>query len=158
MNPKENDSDFCQPKTNKNTLDESNQETISGQPELFAELLSMFDDIPFNNFIVEGTWIHVKADKGATSNTFSFERSSTTGMLWKIQDTYLSADISFHAQAHAKLRVSAGTIVDFIPHPLNMRAKSVELSTNGVAITMTHTDNIKVSNMINILFEKISQA
>ena len=57
MNPKENDSDFCQPKTNKNTLDESNQETISGQPELFAELLSMFDDIPFNNFIVEGTWI-----------------------------------------------------------------------------------------------------
>ena len=73
-------------------------------------------------------------------------------MLWKIEDSYLSAKISVHTQANEEL--SAGTIVDFIPCPLNTWAKSVELSINGVAITVSHTDNLEVSNMTNILFEQ----
>ena len=73
-------------------------------------------------------------------------------MLWTIQDSYLSAKISLCTQNDAKL--SAGTIVDFIPRPLNTWSKSVQLSINRVAITVSHTDNLEVSNMINILFEK----
>lgn len=55
MDAKENNSNFHPPKTNKNAFDESNQDTISGQPELFAEPLNMFDDIPFNDSVMEGT-------------------------------------------------------------------------------------------------------
>ena len=79
INVQENDSNFPRPKaSNKNTLNKTNQEPINGIPELFAELLSMFDNIPFNDPIVEGTWIHVKADEGLTSDLFSFETQSTT--------------------------------------------------------------------------------
>ena len=123
-------------------MDENSQETISGEPELFAELLTSLDDIPFNDFIVELMWFHMKEDESSTSDAISFKISSMTGMLWKIQDSYLSA------------KVSAETIVDFIPRPLNTWAKLVELSINGVAVTVTQTDNLKVFSMINILFEK----
>ena len=44
--------------------------------------------------------------------------------------------------------------MDFIPRPLNMQSRSVKLSINGVAITVSRTSNLEVSNMINILFEK----
>ena len=144
MNVSENKSNFhtSNPQQmHKSVLDENNQ-TISSVRELFAEALSMFDDVQFNDSIVESTWFYIKADKSSTSDTFSFEKSSTTGMLWKIQDSYLSA------------KACTGTIVDFIPRPLNTWAKSVELSINGVAVTVTDTDNLKVSSMINILVEK----
>ena len=89
MNAQEKDSHFPWPKTsNKNTLNKSNQEQINGILELFVELFSMFDDIPFNDSIMEGTWTHVKVDKGLTSDSFLFERQSLTGMLWKIQDSF----------------------------------------------------------------------
>ena len=96
----------------------------------------MFYDTPFNDSIMEGTWIHAKADKGVTLDTFLFEKQSKTGMLWKIQDTYLSAKISLCTQVDTKL--SAGTIVDFIPLPLNIWSKSIELSINRVASTVSH--------------------
>ena len=114
----------------------------------------MFDNIPFNNSIVESTWFHIKADESSTSNTFLFEKSSTTDMLWKIKDSSLSAKISLGMQANVKL--SAGTILDFTPRPLNTWAKSVELFINEVTVTVTHTVSLKVSSMINILLKKKS--
>ena len=145
ISAQENDLSFPRSKlSDKNTLDESNREPINDIPEP----LSMFDNILFNDSIVEGTWIHIKADEGGICDTFLFERQSTTGMLWKIQDSYLMAKISLHTQNNAKW--SAGTIVDFIPRPLNTWLISIKLSINRVAITVSHTDNLEVSNMINI--------
>ena len=116
--------------------------TINGVLELFPEPSSMFDNIVFDDSIVELTWFHIKVDESSTSNTFSFKKSSMTGMLWKIQDSYFSA------------KLSTGTIVNFIPRSLSTWAKLVELSINRGMVTVTHTNNLKVSSMINILLKK----
>ena len=124
----------------KYILDETNQELIADQLELFPEPLSMFGDIPLNNLMVKLTWLNIKADKGTTFDTFSFKKALTTSSLWEIQDSYLLGKVSLCTAADGKL--SAGIIVDYTPHPLNTWSRSVEISMNRVAITVTHPDNL----------------
>ena len=70
-------------------FNQKNQELIAGQPELFPDPMSMFDQLPYNDSIVEKTLIHIKAREDADSDTFMFTRLSVTGNLWKLQDTYM---------------------------------------------------------------------
>ena len=68
-------------------LNETNQELISGQPELLPDSMTMFDQLPYNDSIVEKTLIHIKAREDADSDTFTFAGPSVTGNLWNLQDT-----------------------------------------------------------------------
>ena len=53
----------------------------------------MFDQLPYNDSIVEKTLFHIKAREDADSDTFMFTKPSVASNLWKLQDTYLSATI-----------------------------------------------------------------
>ena len=70
-------------------LHRRNQEPIVGQPKLFPDPMTMFNQLPYNDSIVEKTLIHIKAREDADSDTFMFTRPSVTGNLWKLQDIFL---------------------------------------------------------------------
>ena len=99
------------------------------------------------------TLVRMKAREDADSDTFTFTRPQVTSNLWKLQDSYMSAKISFRV-GNADNKLSARTIVDYMPQPLNCRAKSFELSLNGVAMTVAHSNSMEVTNAINLLMEK----
>ena len=76
--------------------------------------MTIFNQLPYNDSIVEKTLVNIKAREDADSDTFMFTRPSVTGNLWKLQDTYMSAKISFRV-GNANNKLSAGTIVDYVP-------------------------------------------
>ena len=94
-------------------LHQRNQEPIAGQTELFPDPMTMFNRLPYNDSIVEKTLIHIKAREDADSDTFTSTRPSFTGNLWKLQDTCMSAKISFRV-GNTNNKLSARTIVDYI--------------------------------------------
>ena len=116
--------------------------------------MTMFSRLPYNDSIVEKTLVHIKAREDPDSDTFTFTRPSVTGSLWKLQDSYMSAKISFRVGNNNQL--SAGAIVDYVPLLLNCWAKSFELSLNGIAMTVAHSNSMEVTNAINLLMEKKS--
>ena len=68
-----------------------------------------------------------------------------------LQDT--AAKISFRV-GNNNNKLSAITIVDYIPRLLNCRAKSFKLNLNGFAMTVAHSNSMEVTNAINLLMEK----
>ena len=74
------------------------------------------------------------------------------GGLIKLLDTYVTADISVRTSGRAKL--NASTICDYIPWPLASWWKSVDVVANGVALSVSHTDNLIVSSIFSRLFER----
>ena len=58
------------------------------------------------------------------------------GGLTKLQDTYLSADISIRKSNGNKL--NASTICDYVPRPLTSWWKSIDVAANGVSLSVSH--------------------
>ena len=82
-----------------------------------------------------------------------FTRPSVTGNLWKLQDTYMSAKMSFRV-GNANNKLFAGIIKDYVARLLDCWAKSFELCLNRVAMAIAHSNSMEVTNLINLLMEK----
>ena len=44
------------------------------------------------------------------------------------------------------------TLVDYLLHPLNTWAKSIELAVNGLNVTTAHTNNLEISYLLNLSY------
>ena len=138
--------------SNKNStlsVSEKNQESISGDPKLFPLPLAMMRNFPRNDNITDNNWQVIKTIENSLSESYTFEKSSFTGSIIKIKDCYFSADAMLKKGAAL---LKASTKVDFLPRPLNSWAKSIQLGINSVNVTIAHTDNMGICNLINLLY------
>ena len=106
--------------------------------------MAKFNRLTYNDSIVEKIPVHLKAREDV---------DSVAGNSWKLQDTYMSAKFSFRVGNNDN-KLSAGTMVDCIPQPLNCWARSFKLSLKGVAMMVAHSNSMEVTNAINLLMEK----
>ena len=65
----------------------------------------------------------------------------------------MSAKIFFRV-GNNNNKLSAGTTVNYVLRLLNCWAKSLELSLNGIAMMVAHSNSMEVTNAINLLMEK----
>ena len=127
-------------------LGESEKGPVVGHTVMFYEPVEMFERIPFNNSLKEKSWVHLKASEGDLS-TYMFLKKMQVGGLIKLLDTYVTADISIRKRNN---KLNASTICDYLPQPLISWWKSVDVAVNGVAASVSHTDNLIVSNIFHI--------
>ena len=122
----------------------NDNQNIVGYTVMFYEPMEMFERIPFNN--------DLKGNEGEMSMYYTFLKKMLSGGLIKLLDTYVTADISVRTSTGAKL--NANTICNYVPRPLASWWKSTDVALNIVALSMSHTDNLIVSNVFLHLFER----
>lgn len=71
-------------------LDNTNQEMIHDDNELFHEILEMFDDVPINDQVIEKVLIKISPSEKEDSETFTFDYSGSGGGILKLDDSYVS--------------------------------------------------------------------
>ena len=124
----------------------SDNQNVVGLRVMFYEPMEMFERIPFNDSLKEKSWVHLKASNGETS-TYTFLKKVQGGGLIKLHNTYVTADISVRTSTGNKL--NASTICNDVPRPLASWWKSIDVSLNSVALSVSHTDNLIVSNVFS---------
>ena len=127
----------------------SDNQNVVGYTVIFYEPMEMFERIPFNNSLKEKLWVHLKASKGETSTYYTFLTKMQGGGLILLLDTYVTANISVRKSNGNKL--NASTICDYVSQPLTSWWKSIDVAVNGVALSVSHTDNLIVSNVFSHL-------
>ena len=120
----------------------SDNQNVVGHTVMFYEPMEMFEKIPFNDSLKEKSWVHLRASEGETSTHYTFLKKMQGCGLIKLLDSYVTADIAVRTAGGNKL--NAGTICDYFPHPLTSWWKSVDVAANGVALVVSHTDDLIV--------------
>ena len=75
-------------------LSNKNQEPIHDETGMFHEMLEMFADIAINDEIIEKRWITVVPSEKEDSEICTFDKAGSGGSVIKLDDIYMSADIS----------------------------------------------------------------
>ena len=131
-------------------VNRDNQNLI-GHTVLFYKPMEMFQRIPFTDTLKETSWVHLKASEGISS-TYTFLKKMQGGGLIKLADAFVTAEISIRKANGNKF--NASTICDYVPRPLTSWWKSINVSSSGMALSVSHTDNLIVSNIFSCLFER----
>lgn len=126
-------------KNDKSTpiLTKNNQDVIGDDLTAFYDPLDMFSLVPINHMLIEAGWIDVVPHEKSDSNIFTFDLQSTGGGLIQLADTTISANISVRDEDGDKLH--AQTICDYVSCPLKTWWRSVEVSANNVAMSVSNT-------------------
>ena len=127
-------------------LANKNQEPIHDETGMFHEMLDMFEDIAINDEIIEKRWISVVPSEKEDSESFTFDKAGSGSGVIKLDDTYMTADISVEIDGNI---LNKNTIIDYVPSPLQKWWCIVDVHDNEVAMTNSHTDNLFVTDVLS---------
>ena len=126
-----------------------NQEPVHDETGYYHEMVNMFDEIAFNDEVIENKWITVDPAEKDDSECFTFDKATGGGGIIKLDDTYLTSDISVKYNGNI---LDAKMIIDYMPDPMEKWWKTVDVHANEVAMTNSHTDSLYVSDILSCLY------
>ena len=85
-------------------------------------------NFPRNDNITDNNRQVIKATENSLLESYTFEKSSFTRSIIKVEDCYFSADVTLKKGVAL---LNASTHFDYLPCLLNLQAKSIQLAINS---------------------------